>query len=210
MVFAYQASLQAKDLCCQRDQRILFNQLNFELIAGEILLLDGGNGCGKTTLLKILCGFRQADSGALFWNGTAISDTDYLNTLAFVGHSNGHKQELTVRENLSYFQALRKPGHYSQDEALESMKLEGIKDRLVSHLSAGQKRRLALARLLTTNSQLWLLDEPFTSLDKMGISIFETLMNNHIQQGGMIVLTSHHELSLPFKSLKRIQLDLCH
>jgi heme exporter protein A len=137
MVFAYQASLQAKDLSCQRDQRSLFNQLNFELVAGEILLLDGSNGCGKTTLLKILCGFRQADSGALFWNGIEITDTDYLNTLAFVGHSNGHKQELTVSENLTYYQALRKPGHHSLDEALESMKLDGIKDRGSIHNRVG-------------------------------------------------------------------------
>ena len=202
--------LDVSDLSCSRDDRLLFSGLNFNLKSGEVLLLEGSNGSGKTTLLRILCGFREADSGQIRWSGQAMVDSSYFADMAYVGHADGTKKELTVLENLRFALALSQPGKYSIDQALQKVQLAGFDDNLVQTLSAGQKRRLSLARLLVTHSILWILDEPFTSLDKQGIELIETLIDAHVKQGGMVILTSHHDLSLPHISLQRIHLDSCH
>jgi heme exporter protein A len=129
--------------------------------------------------------------------------------MAYVGHADGTKKELTVLENLRFALALNMPGHYSIDQALEKVQLAGFDDNAVQTLSAGQKRRLSLARLLITHNILWILDEPFTSLDRQGIELIEFLIVSHVEQNGMVVLTSHHDLSLPHMNLQRIHLDSC-
>lgn len=199
-------SLQGIGLSCVRDDRVLFEELNFELASGQVLLLEGQNGSGKTSLLRILCGFREADAGQVSWCGAAINDSDYYADMAYVGHLDGIKNELTVFENLSVSLALSRPGHYSIDQAVNKVLLTGYDDTLAQILSAGQKRRLSLARLLITRNRLWILDEPFTSLDKQGIALIETLMAEHCANGGMIVLTSHHEIELHGVSVQRINL----
>lgn len=199
--------LQGIDLSCVRDDRVLFEELNFELASGRVLLLEGQNGSGKTSLLRILCGFREADAGRVLWRGAAINDGDYYADMAYVGHLDGIKKELTVLENLSVSLALSRSGHYSIDQALNKVHLTGYEDILVQALSAGQKRRLSLARLLVTQNHLWILDEPFTSLDKQGIALIETLMAEHCGNGGMIVLTSHHEIKLHGIPVQRINLS---
>ncbi|CAG1020293.1 partial Cytochrome c biogenesis ATP-binding export protein CcmA, partial [Methylococcales bacterium] len=190
------ASLSVSNLACSRDERLLFSNVSFALSSGQILLLEGSNGSGKTTLLRILCGFREADAGEIFWRGAAIDDGDYFNEMAYVGHADGSKKELSVLENLHFALALNTPGHYSIDQALEKVQLGGFDDNPVQTLSAGQKRRLSLARLLITHNQLWILDEPFTSLDKQGVELIENLMIDHTRQGGMVILTSHQDLTL--------------
>ena len=205
-----QASLEVKELSCSRDDRWLFSGLNFTVSAGQIVLLEGSNGSGKTSLLRILCGFREADAGELFWCGQTIGESSYYQDMAYVGHAEGSKKELTVIENLRFALALSSPGQQNIAEALKTVQLAGYDDNLVQTLSAGQKRRLSLARLLITYNLLWILDEPFTSLDKQGIELIEQLMAQHILQGGMIILTSHQDLSLPHLTLQRIQLDQCH
>lgn len=189
-------TLQGIELSCIRDDRVLFAGLNFQLQAGQILLLEGKNGSGKTSLLRILCGFREADAGTIRWNDETINDNSYYADMAYVGHLDGIKKELTVMENLKICLALGIPGHYSISEALKKVHLQGYDDVLVQALSAGQKRRLSLARLLITHNILWILDEPFTSLDKQGITLIENLMLEHCANGGMIVLTSHHDITL--------------
>jgi heme exporter protein A len=189
-------TLQGIELSCIRDDRILFAGLNFQLQAGQILLLEGKNGSGKTSLLRILCGFREADAGEVRWGNEAINDSSYYADMAYVGHLDGVKKELTVLENLKVCLALGMKGQYSIDEALKKVHLQGYDDVLVQALSAGQKRRLSLARLLITHNILWILDEPFTSLDKQGIALIESLMLEHCDNGGMIVLTSHHDITL--------------
>jgi len=188
--------LQGIDLSCIRDDRVLFEGLNFQLQAGQILLLEGKNGSGKTSLLRILCGFREADAGEVQWSNEAINDSSYYADMAYVGHLDGVKKELTVLENLKVSLALGVAGQYSIAEALSKVHLQGYDDVLVQALSAGQKRRLSLARLLITHNILWILDEPFTSLDKQGIALIESLMLEHCANGGMIVLTSHHDITL--------------
>jgi heme exporter protein A len=203
------ASLQASELSCFRDERLLFSDLSFALQAGEVLLLEGANGSGKTSLLRILCGFREADAGEIYWCGSKISDSSYYSDMAYVGHADGTKKELTVLENLKFALALGSVGKYGIEQALDKVQLAGFDDNPVHTLSAGQKRRLSLARLLITHNLLWILDEPFTSLDRQGIKLIESLMAEHIAQGGMAVLTSHHDLSMADLNLKRIHLQAC-
>ncbi len=199
--------LQCVGLSCVRDDRVLFEGLTFELGPGQVLLLEGRNGSGKTSLLRILCGFREADGGRVLWRGESIGDSQYRAEMAYVGHLDGVKKELSVLENLSVSLALSQPGAYSIDKALQRVQLAGYDDALVQSLSAGQKRRLSLARLLIARNLLWILDEPFTSLDRQGIALIETLMAEHCANGGLIVLTSHHEIDLHGVSVHRIHLS---
>ena len=199
--------LQGNRLSCIRDDRVLFEELDFSLKPGQVLLLEGKNGSGKTSLLRILCGFREPDSGQVLWCGNTINDSQYYADMAYVGHLDGIKKELTVLENLKVSLALSRVGQYSIQQALEKVKLAGYDDVLVQALSAGQKRRLSLARLLITQNSVWILDEPFTSLDKQGIALIESLMIEHCVSGGMIVLTSHHETDLQSVDIQHILLS---
>ena len=199
--------LKGTDLSCIRDDRVLFEGLAFELVSKQVLLLEGKNGSGKTSLLRILCGFREPDAGQVFWCGEAINDSQYYADMAYVGHLDGVKKELTVLENLKVSLALSRAGQYSIEQALTKVHLDGYDDALVQALSAGQKRRLSLARLLITQNSVWILDEPFTSLDKQGIALIETLMSEHCASGGMIVLTSHHDIDLHGINVQRINLS---
>ncbi|MEI6270156.1 MAG: cytochrome c biogenesis heme-transporting ATPase CcmA [Methylococcaceae bacterium] len=199
--------LQGTDLSCIRDDRILFEGLTFELVSGQVLLLEGKNGSGKTSLLRILCGFREPDAGQVLWCGEAIDDSQYYADMAYVGHLDGVKKELTVLENLKVSLALGQCGQYSIQQALNKVHLTDYDDVQVQALSAGQKRRLSLARLLITKNSVWILDEPFTSLDKQGIALIETLMSEHCASGGMIVLTSHHDIELHDVAVQRINLS---
>jgi heme exporter protein A len=199
--------LKGTDLSCIRDDRVLFEGLAFELVSGQVLLLEGKNGSGKTSLLRILCGFREPDAGQVFWCGDAINDSQYYADMAYVGHLDGVKKELTVLENLKVSLALGRSGQYSIQQALTKVHLANYDDVLVQSLSAGQKRRLSLARLLITKNIVWILDEPFTSLDKQGIALIETLMFEHCANGGMIVLTSHHDIELHGVDVQRINLS---
>ncbi len=171
------------------------------------MLLEGQNGSGKTSLLRILCGFREPDSGAVFWCGEAIQNGQYYADMAYVGHMDGIKKELTVLENLKLHLALGQAGKLNISEALEKVQLSGYDDTLIQALSAGQKRRLSLARLLISRNILWILDEPFTSLDKQGITLVESLMAEHCASGGMIVMTSHHDVNLHEVDVVRIRLS---
>ena len=199
--------LQAFNLSCIRDDRVLFEDLSFDLSAGQVLLLEGKNGSGKTSLLRILCGFREADTGQIKWRGDDLDDSEYYVDMAYVGHLEGVKKELTVLENLKVSLALGQAGQYSIQQALAKVHLPNFDDALVQTLSAGQKRRLSLARLLITKNSLWILDEPFTSLDIHGIATIESLMTEHCAQGGMIILTSHHDIDLPEVDVQRIRLS---
>lgn len=199
--------LQGNGLSCIRDDRVLFEGLDFALQSGQVLLLEGKNGSGKTSLLRILCGFREPDAGRVLWCSEAINDSRYYADMAYVGHLDGVKKELTVMENLKVALALGQAGSYSIQQALSKVHLTGYDDVLVQALSAGQKRRLSLARLLITQNTVWILDEPFTSLDKQGIALIETLMTEHCAGGGMIVLTSHHDIDLQGVDVQRIVLS---
>ena len=201
-------SLQTLDLSCSRDDRLLFEDLNLTVEAGHMLLVEGPNGSGKTSLLRILTGFRLPDEGDVLWSGTPISKLggDYYEQVSYVGHHDGNKLELNCLENLRLAQAMGAPADIDLDDVLERVNLYAYGETEVGNLSAGQRRRLSLARLIATESKLWILDEPFTSLDRGSISLFEQLFIKQLDAGGMIVMTSHHPLSLADDTVSRLQL----
>lgn len=199
-------TLEAHRLSCIRDERVLFSELSFTLSSGQVLLIEGANGAGKTSLLRILTGFRKPDTGDLFWNDDALDDAqEFYRDTAYIGHHNGLKDTLTAEENLRYSQALASTA-LTIDDALEHVGLDGYQQTLVRFMSAGQRRRLALARLLCTRKALWILDEPFTSLDRASIKLFEKFIETHVSQGGLAIMTSHHNTAIPHTLLQKIHL----
>ena len=201
--------LAVSGLSCARDDRLLFSDLSFEIKPRQMLLLEGRNGSGKTTLLRALCGIRPPDSGEIRWCGTPIEKLgpDYHAHIAYVAHADGVKRDLTALENLRMSRTLGKPNATSLEAGLEQVGLDGFDDVLALNLSAGQQRRLALARLLITDSRLWILDEPYTSLDKSGIALFGEIMERHTAMGGMIILTAHHDVQLANADVRRLNLS---
>jgi len=201
--------LEISDLCCIRDDRILIKQLNLSLQSGQMLLVEGKNGSGKTSLLRILTGLSLPESGQVFWLGKPIEEigADYYEQLNYIGHHDGIKRDLTCLENLRLNQAMGKPVDINLDDALEKVNLYHFGDNPVATLSAGQKRRLALARLIVTKAQLWIMDEPFTSLDKASMALFEDMFETHLQNQGLIVMTSHHDIEMNNSNIQRLNLS---
>ncbi len=188
------SSLKAAGLVCERNDQLLFSDLEFRLEAGELLQVDGPNGSGKTTLLRILCGLLPPDDGEVFWCGAAIRKikTEFFANLIFVGHKLGIKDELTPVENLRIDRALRgSRGLVPPREALRAMGIADHQDVPCRFLSAGQRRRVALSRLLVSRAQLWVLDEPLTALDKRGQQMIRDTLIEHASRGGMTVFTTH-------------------
>lgn len=193
------SDLSVSGLTYTRSDFPLFSGLEFTLSRGEILQVAGQNGAGKTTLLRILAGLMLADEGQILWSGESILENriGYQSDLAYLGHHNGIKEDSTVLENLQLAQSLFfAQGRISITQALETVKLSGFEYRLCRTLSAGQKRRVALARVLISPARLWILDEPFTAIDQAGVSELEQLTQAHASTGGMVILTSHHALGL--------------
>lgn len=204
-----QALLQARGLFCERDDRVLFSDLQFSLQAGEMLQVQGSNGSGKTTLLRILCGLNSSYEGELFWDGVPIEDDreTFLASLLYLGHRVGVNKILTARENLRWSSALHAPKTDRDIElALEAVGLMGYADIACRNMSAGQQQRVSLARLLLSPARLWVLDEPFTTLDVSGVKILENLLAAHVAQGGAVLVTTHHQLDVPC-TLRRLNLD---
>jgi heme exporter protein A len=200
--------LQTRNLSCMRNDRLLFERLDIGLEAGQILVVEGPNGCGKTSLLRILTGLRLADGGEVLWRGEPIDRLagDYFEQVNYVGHHDGVKHELSCLENLRLARAMGVPSQQDLDDVLDQVNLYAYGETEVGSLSAGQKRRLALARLLATDALLWILDEPFTSLDKASMALFSGVFEQHLQRQGVIVMTSHHDISLPAQSLQRLKM----
>ncbi len=193
-----------------RNDRLLFEHLDIGLEAGQMLVVEGPNGCGKTSLLRILTGLRLADGGEVLWRGEPIDRLagDYFEQVNYVGHHDGVKHELSCLENLRLARAMGVPSQLDLDDVLERVNLYAYGETEAGSLSAGQKRRLALARLIATDAMLWILDEPFTSLDKASMALFSGMFEQHLQQHGVIVMTSHHDISLPTQALQRLQMGM--
>jgi heme exporter protein A len=190
----------AHELACERGERRLFDHLGFELGAGEALLVRGGNGRGKTSLLRILCGLTQPAGGEVRWRGESIAREHelYCKEMAYVGHANGIKDDLTPLENLSLAAALdgRTLEPAAAEAALHRVGLARCMDLPARVLSFGQRRRVALAGLMTAGALLWILDEPLTGLDVNGVAMVESLIRDHVAAGGLAVMTTHQPLTL--------------
>ena len=202
-------NLSVNGLTCIRDDRTLFKDVCFKLEPGQALQIEGPNGSGKTTMLRMLCGLTVPTEGEILWNGQPIEENraDYMAAMDFIGHAHGIKKELTPLENLQVAMAMANTRpNQSLEGVLEQVGLRGFEDVPAITLSAGQCRRVALGRLLLSRSLLWILDEPFTALDVQGQAQIETMLVNHVEQGGMVILTSHHPLALKDGMLKTINL----
>lgn len=206
--YSFTADLNVKNLACLRNEQVLFSGLNVSLSPENVLFLQGENGSGKTSLLRILCGFRLADEGEITWGEQSVSSVpEYFENISFVGHKNGIKDELTVEENLNLMRSMATASDIETESVLKQIGLFKRADVLSRHLSAGQKRKLALARLMMTNNSFWILDEPFTALDKATVGFFEDLIKQHIGRGGMLILTSHHDIDLSGLSVHHLNLS---
>ena len=195
------SSLRANALTCVRGERTLFTGLDLEVSAGEWLHVRGENGIGKTSLLRLLSGLTKPAAGEIFWNEQLISadPSEYHRNLLFLGHRDSLKEDLTALENLSIATALDGIA-VTEDEillALHRFGLRGREDLPVNCLSAGQKRRVLLARLLLRQAKLWILDEPFNALDVRAVEMLSELIVEHIASGGMAIMTSHQEIPMP-------------
>lgn len=198
--------LSAVQIGSQRQSRTLFQQLDFTVLPGQILQVEGANGAGKTTLLRMVAGLLKPDEGDILWQQQSIYQLkeDYTRNLLYVGHKPAVKSVLTPYENLLfYYQMSHK---YLEIEriwdALDEVSLIGYEDIPVGQLSAGQQRRVNLARLWLSDAPLWILDEPFTAIDIAGVKRLTDCFHQHAEKGGMILFTSHQNISGNFSSLK--------
>ncbi|HEX6093139.1 MAG TPA: heme ABC exporter ATP-binding protein CcmA [Dongiaceae bacterium] len=184
-------------LACERGGRLVFARLDFSLVAGEMLVLRGANGSGKSTLLRVMAGLTPVLSGEIRWgDGPILTDRLAHNSRChYVGHQDALKPVLTVRQNLQLWQSLRGGTPERIDLALEQLGIARLTDLPARLLSAGQRRRLALARLVAIAAPLWLLDEPATALDADGAARLEQILRDHLAGGGRVVLSSHGEVA---------------
>lgn len=190
--------LLAQDLSCIRGERLLFKNINLEIGAGRLQYIHGENGTGKSSLLRILAGLLSPETGAVHWHGQDIKSADsYYEHLLYVGHLNAIKEDLTARENLALSST---PSAAEVSVALRAVNLEKQADIAVRHLSQGQRRRVALARLwlepFSANNRLWILDEPFASLDTSMTDVLAHRISSHLSAGGSVVLTTHQEVAI--------------
>lgn len=198
----------ADNLTCIREERILFEDHSFDIQPGDIVQIEGQNGAGKTSLLRILAGLSQPYSGNVLFQQTPIKKCreEYHQNLTFIGHQPGIKGEMTSQENLAFYLAMHGLNNINAEATLEQVNLAAFEDSLASHLSAGQHRRIALARLWQSSTPIWILDEPFTAIDKQGVKNLEALFVKHAKNGGCVILTSHQDLTITEPNVRKINL----
>ncbi|MEM1261552.1 MAG: heme ABC exporter ATP-binding protein CcmA [Pseudomonadota bacterium] len=182
--------LELTEVCVERGDNTVLNRVSLRVDAGEVVVLRGPNGSGKTTLLRVAAGLTAPIEGTVRYRGSDDAVTAQREML-WCGHKSGLKDELTARENVAWFQQLRQAAARDVDAALTRVQVQDCADRPVATLSAGQRRRTALARLLVADANLWLLDEPFTNLDDLSSSIVHECINTHVSQGGACVMAAH-------------------
>lgn len=200
--------LNATGLTLFRGDRCLFKDLSFALNPGELLLLEGRNGSGKTSLLRAIAGLLEMEAGTIYWNGSPVHQERQLfqNSLAWMSHKVGFKGDLTLVENLQFESKLRLQSTADFDETLNRLQLGKLRRLPMRSLSAGQQRRVALARLLMSSATLWMMDEPASNLDSEGRELAVRLLEKHLGDGGMAIVAAHQDINLDVPTQK-IQLQ---
>jgi heme exporter protein A len=193
-----------QNVAAEMGGKLLFQHINARLEAGQLLRIQGANGSGKTTLLRIISGLSEAESGKVLWNRQSIQDGEaYFRQISFIGHKDGLKDDRTALENLQFYQHLYQVENSDNERLLLRLNLLHHADTLTRYLSFGQRRRLALLRLLLSGRPLWLLDEPFTGIDAEGRALISEMFCSHLSRGGMIIMTHHGDLE--HKALHRLE-----
>jgi heme exporter protein A len=194
-------ALEVRKITCVRGERALFSDIDFQVLPGQCLHIRGENGVGKTSLLRLLTGLASPESGEILWSGHSIKKDvlEYHSKLLFLGHRDALKEDLSAIENLRMYAAIDGITLSEQDifASLWRFGLKGREDLPVNCLSAGQKKRVLMARMLTRRAQIWILDEPFNALDTHAVEELQGLIAEHLQRNGLVVLTSHQPLSIP-------------
>ncbi|HEY9540514.1 MAG TPA: heme ABC exporter ATP-binding protein CcmA [Luteimonas sp.] len=190
--------LSVRDLSFARNETRVFGPLDFDVAAGEALLVQGDNGAGKTTLLRVLAGLLAVETGSIAIHGQLTSPASRAATLAYLGHLPALKADLSALENLDFLCGLHgRRGSQSPEGAMAVVGLGGYEDALARQLSAGQKKRLSLARLWLSPAPLWLLDEPYANLDLGGIELVNRMVQAHLREGGATLVTTHGAYAAP-------------
>jgi heme exporter protein A len=203
------AVLSANALCLIRGDRCLFSDLDFALDAGQLLLVEGRNGSGKTSLLRGVAGMLDFEHGAVSWQGQPVTEDfqSFRANLVWLAHKVGFKSDLTLADNLRFEAGLRQTSMHKLPAVLQRLGLEQLTELPFRALSAGQQRRVALARMLLADARLWMMDEPFTNLDSAGQSLVVELIDEHLARGdGLCVLASHQAVELQ-APVRRINLQ---
>ncbi|MBP9148678.1 MAG: cytochrome c biogenesis heme-transporting ATPase CcmA [Rhodoferax sp.] len=203
-------SLTLSKLGCIKGGRQLFKDVDCSLHAGHWLYVAGANGVGKTSLLRMLCGLAPIEAGDILWNQQSIQSQreTYRQDLCYLGHLNALQESMSVQENLLFTSALGGVAVDQQQmlEVLARFGLRGRSQQLVRHLSQGQKRRVALSRLVLSQARLWVLDEPYVAMDEGGIRMLAELISSHLDGGGLVVLTSHQKVAVGKHTAQMLEL----
>ena len=193
-----------KNISCIRGNKLLFKNLNFKINNKELLVIKGANGSGKTTLLKILSGLLKPISGSIIINKKNINilKDEYFKYFEYIGHENAIKTALTVRENLNFYLKIKKNLTTKNfEKAIKIFNLKNLLDIKIENLSAGEKRRISLSRLILSHSKIWFLDEPTNGLDKINTVIFFKILKQHLQLNGLAIVASHDDVKIKNKNI---------
>lgn len=193
-----------KNISCIRGNKLLFKNLNFKINNKELLVIKGANGSGKTTLLKILSGLLKPISGSIIINKKNINilKDEYFKYFEYIGHENAIKTALTVRENLNFYLKIKRNLTTKNfEKAIKIFNLKNLLDIKIENLSAGEKRRISLSRLILSNSKIWFLDEPTNGLDKINTVIFFKILKQHLQLNGLAIVASHDDIKIKNKNI---------
>jgi heme exporter protein A len=204
------AALAVRDIACRRGPALLFSKLDFDVFPGEMLCVRGPNGCGKTTLLRCVSGLTRPDAGRIAWLGRPVSEDParFRGDIAYGGHLAALKDDLTTEENLEFALRLRDVvvDREAISRALAAVGLDKRRRLPARRLSAGQRRRIGLARLALDPALLWVLDEPLTALDDAGQAQFVDLLDRHLARGGLALVATHHTLSPPSGKVRELRI----
>jgi heme exporter protein A len=202
------STLSGENLTLIRGERCLFEGLDFAVKSGELLILEGRNGCGKTSLMRAIAGMLSLETGEIFWNDEPVRKQrqNFHGSLVWLAHRTGLKGDLNMLENLQFERSLRQQSNRDSESVYQRLGIERLRKLPLRSLSAGQQRRVSLARMLLADVPLWMLDEPFTNLDREGRKLVMELVEEHLAAGGLCVMAAHQDVEIDAPTTKiRIQ-----